>query len=148
MIRATIAAPAMNVEMPTEWIDTVAGELDTTDREFAAVILRTWLQMLRNRLTAGVAGAFAAQLPDAVRAVFEAGWDATAEPPKRDAGSYTIRFARAARMAVQDVPAAASAATAAVMRLLPPVEVYKALDELSVPVRLVLNPGVVLTAAG
>lgn len=134
--------------MPAEWIDAVAEELDTTDREFAGVILRAWLQMLRNRLTADAAAEFAAQLPDAVREVFEAAWDATAEPPKRDAGSYTIRFARAARMAVQDVPAAASAATAAVMRLLPPVEVYKALDELSVPLRLLLNPGVVLHAAG
>ncbi len=46
------------------WVNEVAGQFDTDDREFAYRVLRGWLQTLRDRLTVEAAAHFAAQLPD------------------------------------------------------------------------------------
>jgi uncharacterized protein (DUF2267 family) len=52
------------------WINDVAMELDTEDREFAYQVLRAWLHTLRDRLTVEASVPFAAQLPDLIRGVF------------------------------------------------------------------------------
>ncbi|CAN3127437.1 DUF2267 domain-containing protein [Mycobacterium sp. smrl_JER01] len=122
------------------WVNEVAREFDTDDREFAYGVLRAWLHTLRDRLTVEAAAHFAAQLPDLIRGVYYAGWDPGAVPVKFDEKTYIVRFARDAHIAVQDVPKAASTATAAVLRLLPPAQLTKALDQLPADVRAVLRP--------
>ena len=49
------------------WINDVAREFDTEDREFAYRVLRAWLHTLRDRLTVEASAHFAAQLPDLIR---------------------------------------------------------------------------------
>ena len=62
------------------WINDVAKEFDTDDREFAYRVLRAWLHTLRDRLTVEASAHFAAQLPDLIRGVFYAGWIRTPSP--------------------------------------------------------------------
>ncbi len=45
------------------WVNDVAKEFDTDDREFAHGVLRAWLHTLRDRLPVEAAAQFAAQLP-------------------------------------------------------------------------------------
>ena len=113
-----------------QWIDAVAAELHTDDRDFAHRVLRSWLQGTRECLTALSAAGFAAELPDSVRSIFLAERDCPAKAVKRGAAAYTIRFARNAGIAVQDVRAVSSSVTAAAMRLMPPTTVEKVLGEL------------------
>ena len=81
------------------WIDDVAREFDTDDREFAYRVLRAWLHTLRDRLTVEASAHFAAQLPDLIRGIFYAGWNPSAVPELYDAEAYAARFAREASIA-------------------------------------------------
>ena len=83
------------------WVNDVAKEFDTDDREFAYRVLRAWLHTLRDRLTVEAAAHFAAQLPDLIRGVFYAGWNPSAVPEKYNAEAYAVRFAREANISLQ-----------------------------------------------
>jgi uncharacterized protein (DUF2267 family) len=124
------------------WVNDVAKEFDTDDREFAYGVLRAWLHTLRDRLTVEASARFAAQLPDLIRGVFYAGWNPTVVPDKYDAEVYAVRFAKEACIAVNDVGKAAAATTAAVSRHLPAAQVDKALDHLPIDIRTLLQPRV------
>ena len=101
------------------WVNDVAREFDTDDREFAYGVLRAWLHTLRDRLTIEAAAHFAAQLPDLIRGIFYAGWDPGAVPEKYDAEAYAVRFAGAANISLHDVGKAAAATTAALLHHMP-----------------------------
>ena len=68
------------METAYTWINDVAREFDTEDREFAYRVLRAWLHTLRDRLTVEASAHFAAQLPDLIRGIFYAGWNPSAVP--------------------------------------------------------------------
>jgi len=121
------------------WVNDVAREFDTEDREFAYRVLRAWLHTLRDRLTVQASAHFAAQLPDLIRGIFYAGWNPDAVPQKSDANAYAVRFAREANIAVNDVGKAAAATTAAALRHLPQAQVDKALDQLPTDIRTLLR---------
>ena len=122
------------------WVNDVAKEFDTDDREFAYGVLRAWLHTLRDRLTVEAAAHFAAQLPDLIRGVFYAGWNPSAVPEKYNAEAYAVRFAREANISLQDVGKAAAATTAALLHYLPPAQMDKALDQLPSEIRVLLQP--------
>ena len=122
-----------------EWLDTVATELGTDDREFAERVLRSWLQMIHERLTAPAAAAFAAELPESVRRLFLTERDGIAHSAKRGAAAYTIRFARTAGIAVQDVRAVSSSVTKAMMRLLPTTAVDRVLGDLDTNLQVLVR---------
>ena len=122
-----------------KWVGTVAAEFDTDDFEFVYGVLRAWLHTLRDRLTVEAAAHFSAQLPDLIRGVFFAGWDPKAVPLKYDAQAYSVRFAREANIAVQDVGKAASTTTSALLRLLPAAQIDKALGQLPDNLRMLLD---------
>lgn len=122
------------------WVNDVAREFDTDDREFAYGVLRAWLHTLRDRLSVEAAAHFAAQLPDLIRGIYYAGWDPGSVPHKYDAEAYAVRFAGEANISVHDVSKAAAATTAALLRHLPPAQVDKALDQLPEEVRALLHP--------
>jgi uncharacterized protein (DUF2267 family) len=121
------------------WINDVAREFDTEDREFAYRVLRAWLHTLRDRLTVEASAHFAAQLPDLLRGVFYGGWNPSAVPEKYDAEAYAVRFAREANIALDDVRKAAAATTAAALHHLPATQMDKALDQLPKDVRALLQ---------
>jgi uncharacterized protein (DUF2267 family) len=139
-----MADTSANVRPQTadRWLDTVAAELGTDDREFAERVLRSWLQMIHERLTVQAAAAFTAELPESIRHLFlaeQAQLDGNAHSANRGAAAYTIRFARNAGIAVQDVRAVSSSVTAAMMRLLPPAAVEKVLDELDTNLQVLVR---------
>ena len=121
------------------WLDTVATELGTDDRDFAERVLRSWLQMIHERLTAPAAAAFAAELPESVRRLFLTERDGIAHSAKRGAAAYTIRFARNAGIAVQDVRAVSSSVTVAMMRLLRSAAVDRVLGELDTNLQVLVR---------
>ena len=122
------------------WVDEVTREFDTDDGEFAYVALRGWLHTLRDRLTVEAAARFAAQLPDLIRGVFYAGWDPGVVPVILDRKAYTVRFAREANIAVQDVPKASAAVASALNRLLPPGQLAAVLAQVPADVGVLLRP--------
>jgi uncharacterized protein (DUF2267 family) len=122
------------------WVNDVAKEFDTDDREFAYGVLRAWLHTLRDRLTVEASAHFAAQLPDLIRGVFYAGWDPGVVPEKYNAEAYAVRFAREANISLHDVGKAAAATTAALLHHLPPAQMDKALDQLPSEIRVLLQP--------
>jgi len=121
------------------WLNTVATELGTDDREFAERVLRSWLQMIHERLNAPAADAFAAELPEWVRRLFLTAQDGIAHSAKRGAAAYTIRFARNAGIAVQDVRAVSSSVTKAMMRLLPTAAIENVLDALDTKLQVLVR---------
>ena len=123
-----------------KWIGDVAKEFDTEDREFAYRVLRAWLHTLRDRLTVEASAHFAAQLPDLIRGIYYQAWNPNAVPAKYDAEAYTVRFARDANIALDDVGKAAAAATAAVLHHLPVTQMDKALGQLPTEIRNILQP--------
>jgi uncharacterized protein (DUF2267 family) len=121
------------------WVNDVAREFDTEDREFAYRVLRAWLHTLRDRLTVEASAHFAAQLPDLIRGIFYAGWNPSAVPEKYDIEAYAVRFAREANIALDDVGKAAAATTAAALHHLPPAQMDKALNQLPKEIRTLLQ---------
>ena len=71
------------------WINDVAKEFDTDDREFAYRVLRAWLHTCAIGSPWRRAPTLRAQLPDLIRGVFYAGWNPNAVPEKYDADAYT-----------------------------------------------------------
>jgi len=122
------------------WVNDVAKEFDTDDRDFAYGVLRAWLHTLRDRLTVEASAHFAAQLPDLIRGVFYSGWDPGAVPQKYNAEAYVVRFAHDANISRDDVGKAAAATTAALLHHLPPAQVAKALAQLPEEIRALLQP--------
>lgn len=122
------------------WINDVAREFDTEDREFAYRVLRAWLHTLRDRLTVEASAHFAAQLPDLIRGIFYQAWNPNAVPDKYDAQAYTARFAREANIAPDDVGKAAAATTAAALHHLPVAQIDKAFGQLPIEIRKILQP--------
>lgn len=120
------------------WINEVARQFDTADLEFAYGVLRGWLHTLRDQLTVEAAAHFAAQLPDPIRGIYYAGWQPRRVPLRFDIKTYSVRLACAAGIAIQDVPKASAAVTAALLRLLPPAHVYKILGQLPQPTRAMM----------
>ena len=130
-----------------QWIRAVAEELGTADFDFAGAVLRAWLHMLRNRLTSEKVTRFAAELPVVMTDFFFEDWDANSLPVKGDAKTYTIRFARAVRIAVQDVSRVASATTVAVLGQISVTGLEKALEDLAPELRTLIAPPQVLREA-
>ncbi|AFM15828.1 hypothetical protein Mycch_1018 [Mycolicibacterium chubuense NBB4] len=122
------------------WVNEVARQFDTGDREFAYGVLRAWLHVFRDRLTVEAAAHFAAQLPDLIRGVFYAGWDPSAVPIKYDAEGFAVRLAHDATLDKRDVGKASAAVTNAVTHFLPASHLDKAMGHLPPDVRALLRP--------
>ena len=73
------------------WINDVAREFDTEDREFAYRVLRAWLHTLRDRLTVEASAHFAAQLPDLIQGHLLRGLESQRRP--RDVRRRGLRCA-------------------------------------------------------
>ncbi|OBG92799.1 hypothetical protein A5697_00215 [Mycobacterium sp. E3251] len=138
--KTKVAALDHAIDAAHTWVNDVAKEFDTEDREFAYRVLRAWLHTLRDRLTVEASAHFAAQLPDLIRGVFYQAWNPTAVPDKYDAKAYAVRFSREANIALEDVGKAASATTAAVLHHLPVAQIDKALGQLPMEIRKMLQP--------
>jgi uncharacterized protein (DUF2267 family) len=143
MTTATVDAIERTVQKTNQWLKDVATELGTEDRAQAWRVLRAYLQVLRDRLTADEAAQLAAQLPHLLRGVFYEGFDPREQPEKiRDRDVFLARLADRAQRAD---PAAAAHAAAAVTRALrrhvTEGEIADVLAQLPTEIREVLEQG-------
>ncbi len=128
------------VQAAQAWVNDVAKQFGTDDKEFAYEVLRAWLHTVRDRLTVESSAHFAAQLPDLIRGVFYAGWDPSRVPEKYNVEGYRMKFAKEANIAPADVAKAAAVCTAAALHHLPQPQVDKALEQFPEDLRDLLRP--------
>ncbi len=105
-----------SVEKAHVWINDLADELGTDDRQYAYRVLRAYLHALRDHLSVDEAAQLAAQLPIFIRGVFYEGWDPSGTPT-RDRGVDPF-LRRVAREAVLGGETQASVAVSAASRVL------------------------------
>ena len=118
-----------------EWLDAVAAELGTADRDHAYHLLRAWLHTVRDRIGVEPAARFAAQLPMSVRGLFFDGWRPSRVPVKYDAEQFLAAMAHEARVTPEEVRRGAPAVTAALARGCSPGQLEHLLAQLPAPVR-------------
>jgi len=99
------------------WVNDLAVELGTEDRQAAYRILRAFLHVLRDRLPVNEAAQFAAQLPLLVRGIFYENWEPSSTPQRyRDPAEFLGRVAAAALLHGETEASYAVTAAAAVLR--------------------------------
>jgi uncharacterized protein (DUF2267 family) len=83
-----------SVEKAHIWVNEVAEELGTEDRQHAYRVLRAFLHALRDHLSVDEAADLAAQLPIFVRGVYYEGWDPSRTPERaREVDRFLRRVA-------------------------------------------------------
>ncbi len=106
-----------SVEKTHIWLNDVAEELGTDDRQYAYRALRVVLHALRDRLTVDVAAKFAAQLPTLIRGIYYEDWDPSRTPlPIHDVEAFLDRIVQEGRMAGETEASIAVTAVAHVLR--------------------------------
>lgn len=101
-----ITALVRSMQTTTEWIDDVARELGTEDRNFAYRTARAWLHAFRDRLPVPEAADFAAQLPEQLRGVFYEGWRPASVPVKYGWPEFARRVCTDADISIPDAATA------------------------------------------
>jgi uncharacterized protein (DUF2267 family) len=77
---AEIAIIKQSVEKAHIWLNELADELGTDDRQEAYRVLRAYLHALRDRLPVNEAAQLAAQLPELIRGIYYEGWNPSKTP--------------------------------------------------------------------
>lgn len=77
---AEIAIVKQSIEKAHIWLNELADELGTDDRQEAYRILRAYLHALRDRLPVNEAAQLAAQLPELIRGIYYEGWNPSKTP--------------------------------------------------------------------
>jgi uncharacterized protein (DUF2267 family) len=86
------------------WVNAVARQFGTEDRDFAYRVTRAWLHAVRDELPVADSAHFAAQLPDLLRGVYFEGWNPSAVPRKLHLEEVVRRFAVEAHVTESEVP--------------------------------------------
>lgn len=131
------------VQRANEWLKDLASELGKDDdRGYAYRVLRTYLHVLRDRLTPEQAVDFASQLPMLLRGVFYEGWKPAKAPETyRDAETFLTRLADGAQLAgPTEASLAAESTTRMLRRRMSPEQVDEVLHAAPESIRRVLQP--------
>jgi uncharacterized protein (DUF2267 family) len=105
-----------NVEKTHVWLNELAEELQTDDRQAAYRVLRAFLHAVRDRLTVDEAAQLAAQLPDLIRGVYYEGWVPSRTPVKyRHVDEFLQRISDEALLAGETEASYAAGAAARVL---------------------------------
>jgi uncharacterized protein (DUF2267 family) len=106
-----------NVEKTHVWLNELAEELETDDRQLAYRVLRAFLHAVRDRLTVDEAAQLAAQLPDLIRGIYYEGWVPSRTPVKyRHLDEFLRRVSDEALLAGETDASYAATAAAMVLR--------------------------------
>lgn len=106
-----------SVEKTHIWLNDLAEELGTEDRQHAYRVLRAFLHALRDHLPVDETAALAAQFPIFIRGIFYEGWDPSRTPEHaRDLDSFLTRIAGEAQLAGETEASFAAAAASRVLR--------------------------------
>jgi uncharacterized protein (DUF2267 family) len=105
-----------NVEKTHVWLNELAEELETDDRQLAYRVLRAFLHAVRDRLTVDEAAQLAAQLPDLIRGIYYEGWVPSRTPVKyRHLDEFLRRVSDEALLAGETEASYAATAAARVL---------------------------------
>ena len=105
-----------SVEKAHVWINDLADELETDDRQAAYRILRAFLHAVRDRLPVEEAAQLAAQMPLLIRGIYYEGWRPAATPIQyRDLDSFLRRIAEEALLSGETEASFAASAAAKVL---------------------------------
>jgi uncharacterized protein (DUF2267 family) len=140
MSRTGVPSLDHSIDKTNTWLAEIDAGFGSTDRRLAYRVLRAWLHTLRDRITVEVAGNFAAQLPELLRGVFYDGWNPARVPVKFDREEYIARFARDARVHLDEVGTVAALVTTVVRRHMSEGVVDEAISLLPPPIRELLRP--------
>lgn len=127
-----------SVQSAQAWIDRVAEQFATDDRDFALRVTKAYLHALRDQLPVADAAHFAAQLPDLLRGVFYEGWSPTRVPVHMTLEELVRRFATEAIIGENEVPKVAWAVAAALDASMTNLD--KAVERLRRDIRALLQP--------
>jgi uncharacterized protein (DUF2267 family) len=106
-----------SVEKAHLWLDDMAAEMGTEDRNEAYRALRAYLHALRDRLPVDEAAQLAAQLPELIRGIYYEGWNPSATPVKyRDLDEFLARMSSEGVLDGETQASFAAAAAAAVLK--------------------------------
>ena len=130
-----------SVEKAHVWINDLARELGTEDKQYAYRVLRAFLHALRDHLSVDEAAALGAQLPVFVRGVYYEGWHPSRTPEHaRDLDGFLRRIAVEARLAGEtEASFAAAAANRVLDRHVSAGEAQSVLDALPTHLRELLR---------
>ena len=136
-----VSAIDRSTEKANVWVDQLATELDTEDRQYAYRVLRAFLHTLRDRLTLQETAQLAAQLPDLIRGMYYEGWNPSHTPATyHDAKTFLDRVASQARMHGDTEASFATAAASRVLRAhVSPGEIEDVLAVLPAEIRSLLT---------
>jgi len=112
-----LSAIDRSTEKANIWVDELADELGTEDRQYAYRILRAFLHTLRDRLTLQETAQLAAQLPQLIRGIYYEGWNPSHTPAQyHDVKSFLDHVAAEAAMHGDTEASVATAAASRVLR--------------------------------
>ena len=108
---------ARSAESAHIWVNEVAEELGTDDRDQAYRVLRAYLHALRDRLPVNEAAQLAAQLPELIRGIYYEGWKPSVTPVHyRSLAGFLDRVAEEALLGGETSASYAVGAAAAVLQ--------------------------------
>jgi uncharacterized protein (DUF2267 family) len=136
------------VQRANTWLADVTAALGTQDRQYARRMLRTWLHILRDRLTVEAAAKFGQQLPELLRGTYYDGWEPNRVPVKYHAAEYVHRFAREAMVPPAEVPGISATITYVIDGHMSPGQVDEALAELPASLRATIRGGAAVAEPG
>jgi uncharacterized protein (DUF2267 family) len=141
MATSTVDSIERTVQKTREWVKDVADELGTGDREFAWRALRSYLQVLRQRLVVDEAAHLGAQFPHLIRGVYYEGFDPSHQPERiRDGHVFLERIAERGVMDGQSAAKVSAACTRVLRQHVSDGEMNQVLATLPADIRQILEP--------
>ncbi|MEV3964458.1 DUF2267 domain-containing protein [Nocardia sp. NPDC050193] len=111
---------AAGVHTAHAWLNAVADELGTEDRQFAFRALRAWMHTVRDRIGVSNSAHMSAQLPEFLRGVWYEGWVPARVPVRHGVAAFIDQFAEQARIDRGEVVPIAGKITRALDQLFAP----------------------------
>jgi len=121
------------------WLAAIAEGLGTDDRHRALRILRTWLHLVRDRLSVIGAVRLGAQLPALVRGVYYEDWVPNRQVGRCTATEFVDEFAHAADLEREEAAAALATVTSVLREHFSPGQLELVLVQLPRPLRTALG---------
>ena len=117
MSTTTVSVIERSVEKTNVWINEVAEQLDSDDRQYAYRVLRAFLHTLRDRLPVNEAVQVASQMPVLMRGIYFENWVPSRTPMKyHDVEGFLERLGSEANLHGSTEASFAAAAGATVLR--------------------------------
>ncbi|MFI1460522.1 DUF2267 domain-containing protein [Nocardia carnea] len=120
------------------WLNAVADELGTEDRQFAFRTLRAWMHAVRDRIGVSNSAHVSAQLPELLRGVWYEGWVPARVPVRHGVAAFIDQFAEQARIDRREVVPTAGKVTRALDQLFAPGQLSRVFAVLPGPLGIAL----------